>query len=386
MKGEGNKLIVILNYSSNLVGGAPIRYLFLFAAKLQYLSDYYLIINSGLYLKLTDLNIEINENKIIITKEAKVLLDKIRLGPFKTFLNGLLRWLKFSWTFITVLRKYKIGIVFGVYTGGIFASFWKRILGFRFVYSFNDSSYSSLSRDFFKIFQSERYPVKYADKIDFLSHGLISGLEQIVGNIEQIKICISPNSFIAFPERFFPSKKKTIDIIFASRLTAYKNPLLFLKALVILKERDTCFKERKFALLGDGPLLEECRRFKESKGLLNVEIPGSVNNVQEYLNKCRIFVSIQNTNNYPSQSLMEAMLAGNAIIASNVGETFRIITENEGILISIDEIELFAAMEALLNNREMTVRFGENARRKILYENNIERYLSYFEELLCVDL
>lgn len=49
----------------------------------------------------------------------------------------------------------------------------------------------------------------------------------------------------------------------------------------------------------------------------------------------KIFLSLQNYENYPSQSLLEAISSGNYIIASDVGDTNSIVKTDFGSLVSL---------------------------------------------------
>ena len=51
------------------------------------------------------------------------------------------------------------------------------------------------------------------------------------------------------------------------------------------------------------------------------------------LNRTAINVQLQEDDNYPSQSLLEGMASGNAIVATDVGLTRRLVDESNGILI-----------------------------------------------------
>lgn len=94
-----------------------------------------------------------------------------------------------------------------------------------------------------------------------------------------------------------------------------------------------------------------------------------------------IFYSIQKDNNYPSQSLMEAMACENAIIASDVGETRRLVTEDEGILVPLSAEKIADAIQFLLSNPAECYKFGTNARKKVLNEHSIENFSNYFFEI-----
>ena len=105
---------------------------------------------------------------------------------------------------------------------------------------------------------------------------------------------------------------------------------------------------------------------------------GSISTPWEYLQKSKIFISIQQKENYPSQSLLEAMACENAIIASDVGETRLLVTENEGILVKLDAEEIADAIIKLITNTKLIERLGKNGRIKATSNHTLEKFTEYF--------
>jgi glycosyltransferase involved in cell wall biosynthesis len=62
---------------------------------------------------------------------------------------------------------------------------------------------------------------------------------------------------------------------------------------------------------------------------------------------------LQHFNNYPSQSLLEAMACGNAVVATNVGETHRLVDETVGLLIEPEAPALAEALNRLLDSPDL---------------------------------
>jgi glycosyltransferase involved in cell wall biosynthesis len=94
---------------------------------------------------------------------------------------------------------------------------------------------------------------------------------------------------------------------------------------------------------------------------------------------------LQRVNNYPSQSILEAIACGAAIIATDVGETRNFLDDDCAILINLDVDELILAIKKLLSDEELRLSLAENARKKVLGNHSIERYSNYFcEDILSV--
>ncbi len=398
------KLIVLLNLSGSYKAGAQRRYLALF----KYLqqnnqNDYVLLLNDSLYEECFNDNILTDTKNVICvpikygrktsakTKNSssknnpQVSLNPINksklydfLGSVSSFLKQLRAWLGYSLKLIKIIKNYNIGVVYGVFTGGIWSWQIAKLLNIKFIYSYNDSAASMIESDFLRIFSSERYPLKYADKIDFLSPGILQKLKEKGLNIDEKKALFTPNSFILY-NNFKPEYPKKDWVVFSARMTKLKNPDILLQSVSILNQRG--FNSFSVYFLGEGVLLSELIKQKEELKLNNVFFEGGVSDTAKYLKQSKIFVSIQKDNNYPSQSLMEAMACENAIIVSDVGETRRLVTEDEGILVSLSAEKIADAIQFLLSNPAECNKFGTNARKKVLNEHNIEKFSDYFYEI-----
>ena len=88
--------------------------------------------------------------------------------------------------------------------------------------------------------------------------------------------------------------------------------------------------------MGEGRLSSKIKETVDNIGSTNIRFHGFHPQPTEVLAETSVFVSIQTTNNYPSQSVLEAMGCGNAIIATDVGDTRMFINENNGILIDLE--------------------------------------------------
>jgi glycosyltransferase involved in cell wall biosynthesis len=94
------------------------------------------------------------------------------------------------------------------------------------------------------------------------------------------------------------------------------------------------------------------------------------------LNESSIFVSLQSEENYPSQSLLEAMACGNAIVATDVGETWRLVDETTGVRVLATPAALASAINQLLADPALAER-QRAARQRVLAAHAPERFLAY---------
>ena len=399
-----NKLIVLLNLSGSYKGGAQRRYLALF----NYLqnighNDYFLLLNDSLYRECFNDQILTNNKNVLCVpvKYGKIVQPGIInnllsgketsktatlqrsilykfLGALSSFIRQFRSWIPYSFQLIKIIRKYNIGLIYGVFTGGIWSWPVAKLINIKFIYSYNDSSGTTVQKDILKILSSEYYVLKFADTVDFLSEGVLANVKEKGIKFNPNKALFTPNSFILY-DNFNPEYPKNNWIVFSARLTKIKNPQLLLEAVSILKKRS--FNEFSVFILGEGILLPQLISQKTELKLENIFFEGGVSDTSKYLKRSKIFISLQKDNNYPSQSLLEAMACENAIIASDVGETRKLVTEDEGILVSLSAREIADGIQFLLNNPDKCECLGKNGRRKAVDEHNIEKFSKYFFEI-----
>jgi len=390
-----NKLIILLSLNGSYQGGAERRYINLFKY-LQTINaeEYYLLMNKSLYEECKK-NFVFQSAKNIIYIPVRyeqfnmnktrswIIPDKIHklskifkfLGRRKYFLKLIISWIGFTINLLIIIRRFKIKTCYTIFIGGIWSWPLLKIKGINHIYSYNDSSASFLSKSLLDFFSSEYWVIKNATKIDFLSPQVAANLETKIGDINNVRKLFTPNSFVNYSE-FFPIYPKNELLTFCSRITKIKNPDLLLEACYNLKLKG--IENFELSIVGDGDLVEDLKLFAAERKMSNVNFYGGTNKPQNVLDKSKIFISIQPLNNYPSQSLLEAMACCNAIIASDVGETRRLVTENEGILVPLTAEKIADAIQFLLEHPKERERMGKNARQKVLKEHTIEKFADYF--------
>jgi glycosyltransferase involved in cell wall biosynthesis len=214
------------------------------------------------------------------------------------------------------------------------------------------------------------------DLIDCLSPQIRNCL--LRNGISARKIMVAPNSFVNV-QRYRPAAKNTDSVVFATRLHGFKNPGLFVDAMERTHE---AHPHAEFFLLGKGPLSEHIAgRLSALRSDIIVHY-SFMRDTSAVLNASLINVHLQQEDNYPSQSLLEGMASGNAIIATDVGLTRRLVDESNGILIPLSGSKaLVDAMIWMLKHPRATRAMGERSRVKVLREHTISRYLGHVNEL-----
>jgi glycosyltransferase involved in cell wall biosynthesis len=213
--------------------------------------------------------------------------------------------------------------------------------------------------------------------VDFLSLDLRQRV-YTAGIADNGRHFVSPCSFINQNVVQLTDKKDS-SVVFVGRLIALKNPLLFLRA--IPKVVRQC-PDAIFYLLGDGPLRGRVECELAAHDLAEKVTAGFSCAPQEVLKNAAVFVSLQDKDNYPSQSLLEAMSAKCAIVATDVGQTRMLVDDAVGRLIQPGDVEgLSNAIIELLSDPSKTKSMGKEARSRVLSNHTIEKFSDYIENL-----
>lgn len=191
------------------------------------------------------------------------------------------------------------------------------------------------------------------------------------------KIAVSPGSMVDL-ERFRPALVKEPWVIFAGRLIEDKNPLLFVEAASLIRRNAP---DARFFLLGDGPLAPQVEAAVARFDLQAVMTLGFQADIAPVLAKGAVFVSLQRQDNYPSQSLLEAMASSLASVATDVGLTWRLVDEATGVRVKPEATSVAEAVVSLLRDPDRRRRMGDAARRRVSEHHSEERYRTYLELL-----
>jgi glycosyltransferase involved in cell wall biosynthesis len=130
--------------------------------------------------------------------------------------------------------------------------------------------------------------------------------------------------------RFRPAANKENVVVFAGRLSSQKRPLLFVEAIASLRSRyPDLSSDWRFEMYGGGVLEPDVRARIEAHGLQNVLRLSRAPDLSPVFERTRLFVSTQAYENFTSLAMLEAMAAGNAVIAEDVGQTAEFVRSGE---------------------------------------------------------
>lgn len=367
------KLIVI---TSDSYGGTERRFARFFDHLDRKRDDVMFCLNDRLFIKLQKAGLLRDSKRIIVLRSYLTLfLSKLRMKNEKLFFLISKLDLIINTFFLSfyIFRK-KPELVHAV-LGGVYVIFPMLFTGMLKVYVTMPSiKLSLLSRENIGIFIN-LMALKMCCKVDVLSPGSVP--EILSYGINREKIYVSPCSFTD-PLKYKPSKKKEI-VVFAARLEKYHRPELFLRAVKISGK-----KEAKYFLIGKGNEEAELKKFidKELSGF-NVEMT-FMDDIRPVLSEALIFLSLKDEN-YPSQSLLEAMSSGCSIISGKGGDSNKLVKNDFGFLVDFDASEIAKKIRFLLNNPEIAEEMGEKARKFILDNHTIEKFDVYLRNFWGID-
>lgn len=173
---------------------------------------------------------------------------------------------------------------------------------------------------------------------------------------------ISPNSFpyliefLKIPQHKFINPKRDNTIVFCGSLIPQKNPLFAISGFqLFLQKFGQEFPDVKFLIVGKGELKTEVEnqvnQINQQYGRAVIELVNDKDLV-DILSTSKLFLSLQDYDNYPSQSLMEAMIFCNSVISIDNGDTSRLVLNEYGnILLSEKCVSLLAlGIKSVLQN------------------------------------
>ena len=333
-----------------------------------------LVFNKGICLTIYDKSSRTNKDKIPFSKNIKKRKNKAyipeKLKIIKNIISQNLSLGKW-------VNENKINLLHGWHGAGEAMFLVKLFKNVKCIYSIT-SSYGNIGMPA-KWFGNLSYKsiFYFMDAIEFLSEDIYkkykaSGLKKI-----KSKTYIADCSFIDF-ERMYVSTKRIKITAGAARLEPQKNILLVLEVANILINKMMINVIFDLMVPNDG--VEEINKKISFYKLENYFSVSFSKNPAKNLADSLIFLSLQDYNNYPSQLLLEAMSCGCAIVATDVGETRKLVDEKIGLLTQSNANDIASKIDILLKNYNSSVKMGLNARKLIKSKYTIDNYGNYIKE------
>lgn len=150
-------------------------------------------------------------------------------------------------------------------------------------------------------------------------------------------------------------------------LSERKGQIYILKALSKIKELyPDIFSRLILFLVGDGEDYYKLKHYCATNGLFNVIFTGYQENYIDYINCSDIFLLPSTGQEDMPLVVLSAMKLGKPIIAGEVaGIAEEIEHMKSGILLKVEELDkLYLEIVKLFKDRDLRIRYGENARRR----------------------
>lgn len=190
------------------------------------------------------------------------------------------------------------------------------------------------------------------------------------------QVFAAPCSFADYAGTECVFSKKERAICFCGRLIEIKGTDILLEILEDLLNRTSW----KIYILGNGDQKHRFVDYLEKHKVHDRMIVGYTSNPKEYLKKTMLFLSLQSDENYPSQSLLEAMACSNIPLATNVGLTGQLVRKDFGFLVS-DASDLLRVLISLENESlDVLEQMGLQARKFVIQRHNVQLYSKYLFE------
>ncbi len=183
--------------------------------------------------------------------------------------------------------------------------------------------------------------------------------------------------------RFKPAAEKQNEFVFAGRMIGPKRPNLYVEAvhLLMTQHAEQC-RGWRFRIYGDGPMQKEIDEQIRSLNLQDILQRTYVSDLAPVYANSACFVSPQQDENFTSLAMLEAMAAGNAVIAFNVGQTdFFVQHDKNGLLAGTETAEALAATMLLyIQHPEHHARYQAES---IRIANEVHTVKNFTDELFA---
>ena len=171
------------------------------------------------------------------------------------------------------------------------------------------------------------------------------------------------------------SEGNAIKIVTVGRVSKEKGQDLMIPAIAKLKKYGYSVK---WYCIGDGPLRKTCEELARK---LNIEneclFLGTKLNPYPYMKQCDIYIQPSRYECYCT-TISEAKIFNKPIISTNVNGAKELIKDGEtGIIVNINENDIYLALESLCRDESFRRKLSENSKKYI--SNNINQISKLYE-------
>jgi glycosyltransferase involved in cell wall biosynthesis len=155
------------------------------------------------------------------------------------------------------------------------------------------------------------------------------------GVFKTVPIVRTPVSRFCDIQKFYPADNKQKIMVWAGAFVEYKRPLMFVEALALL------LQGWKAIFIGTGKEQAAIEKAISDAQLQNlIDIKPAMQNYHELINTTMLHVSTQSLDHFPNLVINEAMAAGCAVIATNIGRAHLFVKHQyNGYLTASDDVD-----------------------------------------------
>jgi glycosyltransferase involved in cell wall biosynthesis len=258
-------------------------------------------------------------------------------------------------------NEYSINHTHFIYPDGILALLLKWLKGIPYVITAHGSDVPGYNPDRFKLLHKFLLPfwkmiTAGSEMMILPSKNLENIVKKISGNLNSVVI---PNGINL--DKFSHEVPKKKQILIVTRMFQRKGVQYFLEAL-------TGFQHNySVNIVGEGPYLNTLKNISRTNNL-NINFLGYLDNNSLQLKKLyeesEIFVFTSESENFPVV-LLEAMLAGMAIITANDSGCAEVVGNSALLVDSKNSIAIRESLLKLINNPELIKELGIAARKRV---------------------
>jgi glycosyltransferase involved in cell wall biosynthesis len=184
----------------------------------------------------------------------------------------------------------------------------------------------------------------------------------------------------------YENEKKDMNMIFTGNMNVLPNSdaaLYFAREIFPLVRNK--IKDAYFHIVGRNPVPEILKLSDEDDHII---VTGEVEDMREYLRKALVYVCPMRFGSGIKNKLLEAMAYGVPIVASGMAVKGSLdVVNGKDVFMSDKPFDFAEKVIALLNDKNMRLKFSENARTVIVekysWENVIKQYIKCYEDVIC---
>ena len=189
------------------------------------------------------------------------------------------------------------------------------------------------------------------------------------------------------PKTFNKENTKQLRFAIVARITPVKDHQNLLNAFVLLQEQIGSAKMPQLAIVGDGEQRAQLEQYCQDHALSTVEFLGARDDIAQILANTDVFVLSSIAEGIP-MTILEAMSGKTPIVATRVGGIPEVVDDaKEGFLVEKSNPAALAnGLLRYINQPELIVKHGDNARAKVLKKFNekhmVQAYLEQYKALI----